>query len=493
MPPKQTVAVVGDVIIDWMLAVPDFTGSKGLEMAWAWDRGQAASLSAAAGGAPVARDLLATAVKDARLPVRVVGPRIDRGALTRPGDTAFNRSHTAWFPFDRSRDRPDEKAWRIAMYLGEEQAHAGPAQAIAGDADAGAILVVDMRRGFADAPSGWPAGLRDGAPPREVVLIGCSPLARGPLWERLVERHADGLTLVALIEDLRKDSLAVGYSLSWEQVYRDVVDAVRGSVLGRAKRVAVLVGLLGVVIVERDGFTRLVFDPRAQERDLVDYAPGRVTGYLSCLGVALLREILASDHPDLEDAAKRGLSAARAIHLAGYDVSGAAPDIRLAARVRHRRRRHDGEGRQEARLPQPPARVHERVRPEPAGRRGQRLPPAAGVPPPLATHAQGSPDGQGRAPTDRRRGAARLPYCRPLHARGAVARGDRRHECAGGQAALRARQPAPTAAAGAARRRAAVPRTGPWLSGRGGGRHGRRPSQRAPQTLKQNMREEHGY
>jgi hypothetical protein len=334
MPPKRTVAVVGDVIIDWMLAVPDFASGKGVEMAWAWDRGQAAGLSAAAGGAAVTRDLLAAAVRDARLPVRVVGPRVAPSALARPDDATFVRSHTAWMPFVRSAEQRGETAWRIAMYLGEQPAGAGGAPAVAGADGADALLAVDMRRGFADSPTAWPSGLRDGAPPRDIVLLATSPLARGPLWERLAERHADELTVVALIEDLRKDSLAVGYSLSWEQVYRDVVDAVRGSALGRAKRVAVLVGLLGVVIVERDGFTRLVFDPRAQERDLVDFAPGRVTGYLSCLGTALLRELLTSDHPDMEDAAKRGLTAARAVHLAGYDVAGDGPDIRLAFPLR---------------------------------------------------------------------------------------------------------------------------------------------------------------
>jgi len=331
MPPRKTVAVVGDVIIDWMLAVPDFAGGKGLEMAWVWGTGRAASLSAAAGGAAVARDLLAAVVKDARLPVRVVGPRVSPGALGRPGDAAFTRSHTAWMPFVRSLDQRDERAWRIAMYLGEEPARAGAGPTAVPAADgADALLVVDLRRGFADAPAAWPSGLRDGKPPREVVLLASSPLARGPLWDRLVERHADELAVVALIEDLRKDSLAVGYSLSWEQVYRDVVDAVRGSELGKAKRVVVLVGLLGVVIVERDGFTRLVFDPRAQERDLVGYAPGRVTGYLACLGAALLRETLASAHPDIEDAARRGLTAARTLHVAGYDTVGAAPAITLA-------------------------------------------------------------------------------------------------------------------------------------------------------------------
>lgn len=331
MSTKQTVAVVGDVVIDWTLAVPHFTGARGLDLAWVWGTGQPASLSAAPGGAAVARDLLAAAAKDAGLQVRVVGPRVSPAALARPGDTTFTRSHSAWRPFPRSLREPDQSAWRIATYLGEEPAQAAIGGAAAPGADgADALLLVDLRRGFADAPEAWPAGLRDEPEPREIVLLAGSPLARGPLWERLAERHADELTVVALIEDLRKDSLAVGYSLSWEQVYRDVVDAVRGSELGRARRVVVLVGLLGAVILERDGFTRLVFDPRAQERDLRDFAPGRVTGYLVCLGVALMRETLTATHPDLEDAAKRGLAAARALHLAGYDASGDGSAVRLS-------------------------------------------------------------------------------------------------------------------------------------------------------------------
>jgi hypothetical protein len=322
---KTTVAVVGDVTIDWMLTVPDPVSGPAIELAWAWGTGRTANLSACAGGAAAARELIAAAVKDARLPARVVGPHVPAKVLARPADDTFTRTYTAWAPFRMSADRRAEKAWRISSYLGEAPSRAGSPPPVAGADTADVLVVFDLHMGFSDAPESWPAGLRDGRPPRAVLLSAVSPLARGPLWERLVERHADDLTVFALIEDLRKDSLPVGYSLSWEQIYRDVVDAVRGSDLGKAQRVVVPVGLLGAVIVERDGFTRLVFDPRAQERDLASFAPGRVTGYMACVSAAVLRELVAGDRPDVEGAVRRGLTAARALHFAGFaPVAGTA-------------------------------------------------------------------------------------------------------------------------------------------------------------------------
>jgi hypothetical protein len=317
---KTTVAVVGDVTVNWMLSLPDSVDGPAIELAWAWGTGHVAGLSASVGGAAELHRLALAATADVRPPVKVVGPRIPARVLTQPGDGTFAHSHTAWAPFRRSADQPGEKAWRIASYLGDEPPARGSAPAaVAGAGDSDVLAIVDMHLGFGDDPRCWPAGLHDGRRPRDVLLIASSPLARGPLWERLVERHADELTVFVLVEELRKDSLPVGYALSWEQVYRDVVDAVRGSDLAKARRVIVLTNLVGAVVIERDGPTRMLFHPRAQERDLVQYAPGRVIGYVQCVAAAVLREMVRSDDPDVEDAVHRGLTAARALHLAGYE------------------------------------------------------------------------------------------------------------------------------------------------------------------------------
>jgi hypothetical protein len=317
---KTTVAVVGDVTIDWRLHLPDRLEGPAIDLAWAWGTGRAAGLASGAGGAALVSELSAAVLKDVRSPAKVVGPRISARALAQPGDATFARSYTAWAGFPASTDRPGETAWRIASYLGDDVPRPGTApDAVPGAEGADVLAIVDMHLGFGDAPEIWPPGLRDGRPPRAVLLAAASPLARGPLWERLAERHADELTVFVLIEDLRKDSLPVGYSLSWEQVYRDVVDAVRGSELGKARRVIVAVGLVGAVIVERDGPTRLIFDPRAQERDLIQRAPGRVIGYLHCMIAAAVRAFVGAGQPDIEDVVRRGLTAAHVLHYAGYE------------------------------------------------------------------------------------------------------------------------------------------------------------------------------
>ena len=178
---KTTVAVVGDVTVNWMLSLPDSVDGPAIELAWAWGTGHVAGLSASVGGAAELDRLALAATADVRPPVKVVGPRIPAKALTQPGDRTFAHSHTAWAPFRRSADQPSEQAWRIASYLGDEPPARGSAPAaVAGADDADVLAIVDMHLGFGDDPRCWPAGLQDGAGPREVLLIESSPLARGP-------------------------------------------------------------------------------------------------------------------------------------------------------------------------------------------------------------------------------------------------------------------------------------------------------------------------
>ena len=105
-----------------------------------------------------------------------------------------------------------------------------------------------------------------------------------------------------------------------------------------------LTNLVGAVIIERDGPTRLLFHPRAQERDLVQYAPGRVIGYVQCVAAAALRETVRSDDPDIEDAVHRGLTAARALHIAGYEP-GSPGGRRSGLSAHDGRARHQGQAR----------------------------------------------------------------------------------------------------------------------------------------------------
>ncbi len=327
MASHKKVAVVGDVTVDWQVILPHGPHGSSLDPLWAWSAPEESQLSAHAGGAALLRAIVEVAVADRDPSAEVSGPSVPAEALARPDAGEFTRLLMAWsaVPAPPATGGP---AWRIVELLGRTAAtrRRGAAPEPRGHADM--VVIDDLALGFRDDPSQWPAGLSEGQPPREVVLLTTVPLARGPLWERLLERCADVLTVVVLSEDLRKDSLPVGYPLSWEQLYRDVVRAVRGCGLAEAARVVVPVGLSGAVIVERDGASKLLFSPRTLEGDERATWPGAVVGYAMCVVAALAAE-MTGDRADLTAATNRGLAAARALHLGGYDLVREDEQMRL--------------------------------------------------------------------------------------------------------------------------------------------------------------------
>jgi hypothetical protein len=324
---QKKVAVVGDVTVDWQVILANGPHGSGLDALWAWSAPDESQLAAHAGGAALLREIVEAAVADRDPSLEVSGPSVPPEALARPDAAEFTRLVMAWSPVPAPKTAGGP-AWRIVELLGRSAATRPHVAVPEAQGEADLIVIDDMALGYRDDPAQWPVGLSHGRPPRQVLLMTTVPLMQGPLWERLVERCADVLTVVVLTEDLRKDSLPVGYPLSWEQLYRDVVRAVRGCGLAEAARVIVPVGLLGAVILERDGGSRLLFSPRTLEGDERATWPGAVVGYALCLAAALAAETAAGGI-DIAAATNRGLAAARALHVGGYDLVSEDGNLRL--------------------------------------------------------------------------------------------------------------------------------------------------------------------
>jgi hypothetical protein len=323
---KETkVAVVGDVTIDWQVIVPRGPHGPGLELQWVWSTLQESRLTAVPGGAALLHAIVGAAVAERDTSLEVAGPTVPPEALAHPDDDEFTRLVLEWAAVPGPKQAPGP-AWRIVEFLGRIEAGRSPTVDAGLDGDV--LVVADLGLGFRDDPSRWPQSLSEGPPARHTVLQVTTPLARGPLWERLLERCADSLTVVALVEDLRKDSLPVGYPLSWEQLYRDVIGAVADSGLVAARRVVVLLGLNGAVIVERGATPRLLFSPHALEGDERALYPGAVVGYAMCVGATLAAE-LAAGGDAVPDAVNRGLAAAQTLHVEGYEPVREDGSLRL--------------------------------------------------------------------------------------------------------------------------------------------------------------------
>lgn len=127
--------------------------------------------------------------------------------------------------------------------------------------------------------------------------------------------------------------MQIGYELSWEQISSEVVQAVEDDEnLSKPLAVVVVLGTTGSVVLDRKSGNHLVFDPYAQEENWRRNHPGTCIGYASCYMASLVRQFMMdSQKPQLLDAAKLGVHAARTLHLMGYGEGdgSAIPDLQF--------------------------------------------------------------------------------------------------------------------------------------------------------------------
>jgi hypothetical protein len=319
-PPTRTIVVTGDVTIDWLLLSHAPRRDAALDFIWMWGGEYACRALASAGGAASHADILRRTVKVSGLGhINVVGARVPRAALASPRHPSYAHTFADIELFPRTVGGRHGTAWRIAEFKGTDRARRRP-PAAPPPPGVDTVLIVDHAIGYRDDFPDRPDLLA--ASPGAVVWQTGAPLAGSPLARLLLAEHADRLTVLTSSDELRKAGLQVGYPLSWERLTEEILAAVRAHPLAQARRVIVIVGAAGAVIVERDGADVLVFDPRVQEGDWGARYPGVGAGYGRCLDAAVTLELTAGREDGLVDAVKRGLAAARAAHVAGFQVDG---------------------------------------------------------------------------------------------------------------------------------------------------------------------------
>jgi hypothetical protein len=315
----RTIVVTGDVTIDWLLLSQAPRSDASLDFIWMWGGDYACRALASAGGAASHADILRRTVGASGLEhVTVLGARVPRAALASPRHPGYAHTFADIERFPRELPGRTGTAWRIAEFKGTDPARRRPAATYELPPAVDTVLIVDhaigYRHDFPDLPDLLAAS------PAAVVWQTGAPLAGSPLADLLLEEHADRLTVLTSSDELRKSGLQVGYPLSWERLTDEVIAAVRAHPLAAARRVIVIVGASGAVVVDRDGEDVLVFDPRTQEGDWGSRYPGVGAGYGRCLDAAVALELTSGRADGLVEAVRRGLAAARAAHLAGFQV-----------------------------------------------------------------------------------------------------------------------------------------------------------------------------
>lgn len=317
----RTIVVAGDVSVDWLL--PSSAGERRapLDFIWMWGGDYASRAISSSGGAASHAKILRAAAAAAGLgeTLTVLGPEVPREALASPYESTYTRTFARVARFPRELGVRGASAWRIAEFLGSDVAGAETTPAVTeGPRHIDTLLLVDHAQGYRDDPCGVEELLA--AAPRSILWQTGAPLSGSPLAERLLAAHADALTVITSSDELRKAGHQVGYALSWEQLTEEIAAAVACDPLSAARRVIVVIGGAGALIIEREQPAELVFDARTQEGDWGARFPGIGAAYGRCVDAAVALALSSTGEPRVSAALECGLAAARVAHLEGFRV-----------------------------------------------------------------------------------------------------------------------------------------------------------------------------
>jgi hypothetical protein len=324
----RSIVVTGDVSIDWLLLSSPSGGRGAVDFIWMWGGAYPCRALVSSGGAAAHAEILRSAVAAAgREDVQIVGPEVPAEVLSSPLHPAYTHTFARLEPFPRQVGVAGQEVWRIAEFMGSDparQAPAGVAEPLPGIVDT--LMIVDHAMGYRDRAPGLAELLAAG--PRTIVWQTGAPLTGSALADALLNEHVGKLTVITSSDDLRKAGAQVGYALSWEQLTEEILAAVKDHAMSQARRVIVIVGAVGALIVEREGEDILVFDPRSQESDWGKRYPGVGAAYGRCIDAAVVLDVAGGGAAAPVESLKRGLAAARAAHIAGFLIE---PDRGVAA------------------------------------------------------------------------------------------------------------------------------------------------------------------
>lgn len=345
---RGQIVVTGDVTIDWNIAQRTRVGEQAIWQPYDWVRacwqyGGAALL------AEVIRATLYQGGEETNPSGEVLSMAVPQGPFC-PADDRFYHSYALWAEYSTSHG----DAWRVKAFLGLDggegvlDSNPQPWQSVAEDTPTADLVVLDdANLGFRNQRSLWPQAITaEGAQPW-ILLKMARPIARGALWEHLLEHHADRLVVVIPVTDLRRTVVQISEGLSWERTAQDVVWELKHNPringLSRCAHTIISFDTAGAILLSRFADDKkktlslksyLFFDPPVIEGMWKESHPGGMVGYTICLTASIARQLfLAPTEPDIHKGIQSGLAAMRDLHDAGYaEESGSHPRITFPIR-----------------------------------------------------------------------------------------------------------------------------------------------------------------
>ena len=322
MPNSKTVLVAGDLVVDqYLIKAPQLPTTYGES------RDKTVSIEVR-GGAWYLAELVRKAC-EAISGISVTGPNPD-------ADSTIGRAYTVWAQYPRCNTKPKEKVWRISEFLGCDSESTKPRQSdklpVTADSTPPDLLVLDdLELGFGADENRWPAAIRDGNWRGQIVLkLGAPPKAS--LWKRLLEAHADHLTVIVSVKALRARGAGVSCGLSWdrtiEELAREFENGLSAYDLARCRRTIVYFSdgsaaasftrcplKLGPVsradLQPSATFERFLYLPDEAEGTWAEGMQGRMFGMGSLVTAAVVRHVLDEVNYPLYLTLGRALAAGR--------------------------------------------------------------------------------------------------------------------------------------------------------------------------------------
>ena len=349
-PPERVVVVTGDATMDWHLART--RRSALTRPAWAFDDCTRACWQR--GGAALLADLILSVgealQQDQKLRLTLHQTGAPQQPI-RPSDDEYRHSYAMWslHPHDQSPNKPD--VWRVEEFLGHDRC-AQPAPVDPKDwrhvvddpPGADVVAIDDAGLGFRDCEDLWPQAIREEGYQPWVLIKMAVPVARGLLWDHLLNAHRRRLIVVMSVNDLRRTEVQISRESSWERtaqdLFRELVHNPRVFELSCCAHVVISLGCAGAFLLSRTGKDDgqagtptankgfLFFDPQVIEGMWEERRPGGMIGYNTCLTASIARQLMLNPlQPDMETGVQAGLRAMRTLHVRGYGQElGVGPD-----------------------------------------------------------------------------------------------------------------------------------------------------------------------
>jgi len=318
----KKIVVIGDIAVDWfeVSIPPSAVGQE--EAIYNWQTHPGILRFARPGGALFLANYVRTATG-----IEILSPELKNFKDVNTKKNIHSFVSLEKFPYSISMKDERTMVYRVKENMGFTGPDRGNPSCLSlkNDApDADMVILDDACNGFRDLKSFWPAALNKGKKPLVVIKMS-RPIAKGSLWEKIQEQHADKMVVVINADDLRQDGVKISRRLSWERTAKDFVWQMASNrsliPLNNCAYLIVRFGMDGTILYKRRGGvveSRLFFDPKVGEDGFSDFYPGDMMGVGSVFVAALTAEIAKRGLEEIGEGVRQGLLSSRRLWQLGF-------------------------------------------------------------------------------------------------------------------------------------------------------------------------------